>query len=264
MIRWVKFAAFVLLVAAPRAFAAVPQTMSYQGVLEESTGIPVPDGTYSLVFRIYDVPAGGSSLWTETQPGVQVVGGEFNVVLGSLTALDLPFDAQYWLGISINAEPELIPRVNLASAPYSLSVRGMPGVSQGRFFGQFTVPTSATYVDVVLTTITIPASGYLIVEADAEATFSGTTNQETIYYQIDEASGGGDDVNQGRGVGLSTPPNTGSYQCSAVAHRAYAKPAGTYTFRLKARRLGIGGLCFFWNPIITAMYFPVAYGTVTE
>jgi len=99
--------------------AAVPQTMSYQGVLRDAVGNVVPDGSYSLTFRVYNVSAAGAALWTESQT-VPVEDGIFNVILGSVTPLALPFDVQYWLGVSVGAGPELTPRTQLASSPYAL------------------------------------------------------------------------------------------------------------------------------------------------
>jgi hypothetical protein len=98
--------------------ADVPRTMSYQGVLRDAAGDPVPDGAYSITFALYSLPAGGTALWTETQ-SVSVEGGVMSAVLGSVTPLALAFDASYWLGVSIDGNPELSPRVELTSAPYA-------------------------------------------------------------------------------------------------------------------------------------------------
>src|SRR3989304_3598666 len=100
--------------------AQIPQTMSYQGVLTGIDGSPVPDGTASLTFRLYNSSENGDTLWQETQ-SVQVTNGIFNVILGNKTPLNLPFDEQYWLGVTINSGTELIPRVALTASPYSLN-----------------------------------------------------------------------------------------------------------------------------------------------
>lgn len=110
-----------LLLAGP-ALAAGPLTMSYQGVLMDNGGALLPDGDYSLTFRIYSVASSGSALWTETQNPVAVSRGGFSVVLGSVVAIQLPFDAPYYLGIQVGASAELAPRVRLASSPYAMSV----------------------------------------------------------------------------------------------------------------------------------------------
>jgi hypothetical protein len=109
--------ALLSVIAAGLAAAAVPQTMSYQGLLEDAGGTVVPNGTYGVTFRIYDVPSGGSPLWSEGQ-SVEVRDGVFSAVLGTVTALMLEFDTTYWISIQVGATPEL-PRVRLTSAPYA-------------------------------------------------------------------------------------------------------------------------------------------------
>ncbi len=102
------------------ALGQIPRTMSYQGVLTDASGVPVPDGNYNLTFKLYEVSAGGSAVWSETQT-VAVSEGIFNVLLGSVSLLNLAFDKPYWLGLAIAPGAELIPRIPLASAPYSLN-----------------------------------------------------------------------------------------------------------------------------------------------
>ena len=114
------------LFVAGTAFAQVPQTMSYQGVLTDATGALVPDGYYDLTFRIYNVPTAGSALWTEAHTvvnHVQVSRGGFSVILGSLTPVTVPFNVPLYLGIQVSADPELSPRVALASSPYALGLQ---------------------------------------------------------------------------------------------------------------------------------------------
>jgi hypothetical protein len=103
----------------------IPRTMSYQGVLTDSAGNPSPDGSHQFTFRIYDHPTTpGGPLWEESHTGVTVTHGGFGVILGASTSsphpLNLPFDEPYFLGISVDGGPELLPRVVLASVPYSL------------------------------------------------------------------------------------------------------------------------------------------------
>ncbi len=42
----------------------------------------------------------------ETHPGVQVTKGIFDVMPGSVMKLDIPFDARYYLGISVRPPDE--------------------------------------------------------------------------------------------------------------------------------------------------------------
>lgn len=104
------------------AFASVPSQVSYQGRLTTPTGNPVPDGVYALKFSIYDMPVGGSQLWSTTgSVPLQVTDGLFSYSLGTLNPLPdslAKFDS-LWLGITVNLDPEISPRTRLSSSPYS-------------------------------------------------------------------------------------------------------------------------------------------------
>ncbi len=102
----------------------IPQTMSYQGYLTNTSGDTVDDGNYSLTFNLYDVATGGSKVWKEIQ-SVTVVNGIFNVILGSNKSLSIAFDKQYWLGIAVEGSSELRPRIQLTASPYSLNARSV-------------------------------------------------------------------------------------------------------------------------------------------
>ena len=106
--------AALLLSVSVSAPAQIPETMSYQGVLTDGAGTPVSDGNYSLTFKIYTAASGGTEIWTEAQ-SVLVSGGIFSVILGAVNPLTVPFDAPYWLSLSVNGGPEYTPRTELTS-----------------------------------------------------------------------------------------------------------------------------------------------------
>ncbi|OGH59740.1 MAG: hypothetical protein A3G34_07965 [Candidatus Lindowbacteria bacterium RIFCSPLOWO2_12_FULL_62_27] len=98
-----------------------------------------------MTFKLYNVPSGGSALWTEAQSSVSVTSGVFDVELGSVTALSLPFDTQYWLGITVAGDAEMTPRRRLMSSPYALyadTAAFLAGSAQAS--GAFTVAETAT------------------------------------------------------------------------------------------------------------------------
>jgi hypothetical protein len=102
------------------SFAQIPKKLSYQGILTDDSGNPL-SGDQTLTLKLYDVGSGGTALWEETQ-NVVVDFGVFNVILGEVTPLNLSFDKQYWLGITVAPNPtELSPRVQLTAAAYSLN-----------------------------------------------------------------------------------------------------------------------------------------------
>ena len=109
---------FLLIFFSAMSHAAVPQKINYQGYLTNAAGTPY-HGAIEIRFSIYDVPSGGTALWSETQV-VTVDHGVYGVNLGETTPLSLTFDAQYYLGVRVSTEPEMTPRRALASVPYAL------------------------------------------------------------------------------------------------------------------------------------------------
>ena len=91
---------------------------SYQGVLHDADGLPVPDDAYVMTFTIYNSAEGGEHIWSETQ-SADVMDGVFTVLLGSETTMHLPFDQFYWLGVAVDGGEELLPRKLISPVPYS-------------------------------------------------------------------------------------------------------------------------------------------------
>lgn len=116
--------AFILmsaLIMACAAYSAVPPVISYQGKLMQPSGAPVPDGMYSIQFAVYDVPTGGTALWSETNGSIQLKDGLFAVMLGSVNNLpsnifDYP---NRFFGVKVGSDPEMIPRQQIASSAFS-------------------------------------------------------------------------------------------------------------------------------------------------
>ncbi len=112
--------------------AAPPKSINYQGTLTNAGGTPV-NGTVSMLFSLYNAQTGlGPALWTEAQATVSVVNGAFNTVLGASPAppITLPFDVPYWLGVQVNADPEMTPRQPLSSVPYAYRAMSLePGTA---------------------------------------------------------------------------------------------------------------------------------------
>lgn len=134
----------VLLCAAP-AFGQAT-TVTYQGVLRDSGGDPVPDTAYPMAFSIWNAATGGTSLWSESQAAVPATGGAFSVQLGSVNPLGSLFadnsGIQLWLEVSADTGAGFetyTPRVALSRAPYasqattagSVPWTGLTGVPAG-------------------------------------------------------------------------------------------------------------------------------------
>src|SRR5437867_211995 len=100
-----RFLLVCLTVLATASLAQVPKTISYQGLLITSAAKLATDGSYTLQFDLFDSLSGGSSQWTETQSGVAVVKGTFNVILGSVATLTPQFNRKYFLEVKAIAGP---------------------------------------------------------------------------------------------------------------------------------------------------------------
>ncbi len=101
------------------SYAAIPETMSYQGYLTDSGGVAV-NVPVNITFRIYGVDIGGTALWTETQ-SVSVSNGVYSVQLGSVSTLtSLTFDVPYWLGVEVETDGEMDPRQPFDSVPFAV------------------------------------------------------------------------------------------------------------------------------------------------
>ena len=118
-LRGVKAAPLSREVASSIDAITIPQMLSYQGRLTDPLGEPVEDTTYSVEFRLYTAPSGGSPFWSEPQ-SVKTRGGLFSTLLGSVTPIgSVPDAGTAYLGVSISGGAELSPRLRIVSAAYA-------------------------------------------------------------------------------------------------------------------------------------------------
>jgi len=113
--------ALLSLLALATSASAVPLELSHQGVLFDAAGAPLV-GANALEFELYDAPAGGAALWTETHPAVPFDNGTFGVQLGTITPLDTSLfngDTLY-LALRVNGGVALPQRVAVVSVPYAI------------------------------------------------------------------------------------------------------------------------------------------------
>jgi hypothetical protein len=111
------------------ACASIPQLISIQGRLTDAAGAPLT-GSHNLTFLIYNASSDGSALWTEYHDGtnnVTVTNGVFNALLGSIVALNLPFNESYWLEVVVNGETQS-PRINFTSSAYAFRANKSEGL----------------------------------------------------------------------------------------------------------------------------------------
>ena len=181
--------------------AAAPLVVSYQGLLTDSGGAPV-NGTASFVFQIFAAASGGSSLWTETQPSVQVVDGVYTVELGSVTPFPPAlFDgSERYLAVTANGEL-MTPRQRMTSVPYALSAARVE---------QPAIPSIGTLAGLPCNPAN-PLAGNLVITYAANGTVSLSCSQ---VFTLTVASVGGSSpstpVVSSSPAGISCSSNAGS------------------------------------------------------
>jgi len=138
---------FVLLtLIAVAVLFAIPKTIQYQGKLTDLSGVG-ENADLDMTFRIFDSEVDGIELWTESHDDpddVPIVHGLFDVELGSITAIDLPFDEQYWLEIEI-AGSALAPRLALNASPYAFRAAFADSVAGGTIDADWQIAGSDMY-----------------------------------------------------------------------------------------------------------------------
>jgi hypothetical protein len=116
----------------PDLFPTVPQKMSYQGILRDTSGNAI-NGTHDLTFAIFSCEPFCFDLWTETHDDVTLKDGLFNVVLGETTPLDAgifsgysyyQFAGNQWgeklfLSVKVDGGETLTPSPELITVPYA-------------------------------------------------------------------------------------------------------------------------------------------------
>ena len=117
------------------------QFLPYQGQLLDPNvgGTPVPNGSYQMVFRLYNSQTGGAPLWQETK-FLTVTDGLFTTLLGDTSPLNLGnFNGQrLWLGVEVNGNGEMAPRQPFGASPYAIYAENA-NLLDGRpvdFFGE--------------------------------------------------------------------------------------------------------------------------------
>jgi hypothetical protein len=272
----------------PDATAQIPRTLNYQGTLAVGSA-PVPDGNYSVTFRLYPASSGGSAVWTEAQL-VSARNGVFSAILGKAVPLPSSFNSQYWLSLQVGADPELSPRLEMTGVSYSMhslvadsakkvannsittaaiaseavsstQILDEPGLSSS-YSSTFVYPpvggaiTSCDSVD-----ITLPAPGYVFVISTGYMQLyhnNGTPTRVDVYLNtVRSASAGGV-------MGLIPAVNaTGAYGVPVTITRVFseASSGAKRYYLLAAYSFGTNGSTNIPSVTTSALYFPTLRGT---
>ena len=114
--------------------AATSDEINFQARLLDINGGIVDDNDYQVEFKLYDVPSGGTALWTETYTGgdeVEVKSGYLTVRLGSLQTFPntISWDQDLYLTMNIYNpdlaawDGEMNPRLKLTAVPFAFAAK---------------------------------------------------------------------------------------------------------------------------------------------
>jgi hypothetical protein len=104
------------------ALAQAPSRVMYEGFVRHEDG-SVVNGEADLTFSLYLEESGGTALYRETQTLI-VRYGNVGTEIGIVTPLDLSLfrdNTDLYLGVTVEAEPEWMPRRRLRARPYAAS-----------------------------------------------------------------------------------------------------------------------------------------------
>lgn len=153
---------------------APPRILSFQGRLTDANANPITSVT-DMRFAIYndDTASGSALLWQEVQSLTPDGDGIFSTLLGTVSSIPSTLfseNADLYLGITVEVDPELQPRQQLATVAYAANAETLQGLPPITAVG-------AGQTDVVLA---LDSSGDLTIGGSASPTFSATGGEFTL------------------------------------------------------------------------------------
>jgi len=144
------FIVVLLISLALVAMADIPMVINYQGKITDPGGVAI-DSPTSIRFRLYDAPIGGTLIWSELHPSVDISNGLFDVQLGSITSFPdtLTFRDPYWVEIQIESET-LAPRQPLNSVPYAIRAAYVTGIETLNVIDSVRYIDSISFIDSIV------------------------------------------------------------------------------------------------------------------
>jgi hypothetical protein len=168
------------------AYGGIP----IQGRLTDAAGKPVPDGEYTLTFRLYENAYGGKPLCEDVDGPpdeplnpVEVSGGLFHACVDGCSELDL--DGRWlYLSLEVGDDGEMSPRQLIGAVPYARSLK-----PEARVVGDVS-ESSVLHIENVAETA-FALGGYASATEGTAAGVYGFSNSPTGLGGVFGNSGGG-------------------------------------------------------------------------
>lgn len=148
---------------------------------------------------------------------------------------------------------------------FGIDIVDEPGLAQGR--ATTIIPLSkSTMTDLTTVSMVTPASGFVFVQGRATISLDSTTGSNFAFMQIIVNSTGDTVSGIYSKVGATNYPSSGQFSFNCTAQRTFFLLAGPQTFRLEAKFTASSGSAEASAafPILTAIFFPTSYGTITQ
>jgi hypothetical protein len=97
--------------------AQINKQFSWQGIARDNNG-DLLDGTYNIEIKLFATETAPNPLWTETQT-ITINEGIINLKVGESSIINLDFESQYWMEITIGGGTPL-QRIKLTPVPYAI------------------------------------------------------------------------------------------------------------------------------------------------
>lgn len=246
--------------------AVAPELLSYQGVLLQSNGVAVANGTYSLRFRLFDHATAGTMVFEQTL-SAQVTSGLYNVVLSNNGTYDLSDivaeNTQLFMEVTVLGTPNvtLLPRQQLASVPYALTGIPPPPPTPPTPPGTFLAEMAAFGTEAAVTAnawfnptglsgldVQVPAAN-CVLEVTAEVSLGSDGGTDYVGVRLEQS------YNAGAYTTVRGPSMTEVVQDGATARVTYvasAPSSGTYVYRVGVREENDGD--FELNPSVSPTF----------
>ncbi len=213
--------------AAPQAAVTIPTTFSYQGTLRDANGDLI-NGNVALKLNIYDAVTGGSALHSEDFANVNVRAGLFNIVVGDAKPIASTVFDNYplYLGLSVNQDPEMLPRQRLHPVPYAMqSSSAQTAVTANNLAAGGGVPNLVTLGAAGASEIGFAPNGGKITNSPSGLALSGGADT-SVSTAGDLAVGG--DLTVAGSWNAGTIHDVGSSEGSSVTRKTYPVSINRY------------------------------------
>lgn len=261
----------IICVSAIPAFALDP--ISYQGRITDPGGNPVPNGVYTIDFVLWDSETLGSVVWSDFGNAINVQDGLFSFLLGDAT----PFpenlfheNEDLWLTVIVDLEAQE-PRVRITAAGYANELTTGPGIAHtfnpSTTIGPLSSWGASNSNDPMILgrEIVCPTDGYVVATVTGYLRHDHTSGSATwARLTLGTANVGQtiDSDNMAWHEMPSTAPS-GTYWTSFAITKVEAVTAGSRTYYFRGAAAFANDI-WIARPHLTLMFFPEAYGTVTN